>query len=607
MTTVRLSKPSINTFRGNVVSLRLLSFDDISRADIQWSSSDESVVSVRTFQGAGEDSFSDGVLLTALSCGSAVVVAQLNGEAYACPVSIREMRTASPDDSYQYYFGDFHAHTSEIHSRDEFLVRNDTHAIDAFTQVKEEGYFDAFVVSDHAVLVNDKDFFSKFIAAEATDCSDFVPFSGEECGVTIIEKDAYGRPHENSGEVVTFNSAGYAAADTWEEYFEKTSQNPLAIASFAHPQVLGWSVPGVWDFQLPVKTTPQMLARFHMIEMGNGGDRGQNLIHDRVYSVALDCGYRIAPVSTSDCHSTPWGSNSLPGRTVLLAPEKSREMFLDAILNARVYATENGLVKLWYTVNGCMPASTLPLAEDYRFHVDVSYFSQPAECEKTVFVEVVSDYGEVVYSQDVEPADSLSLDFTVHSATARYFFLRLHSAQGDRTWSPAIWTGREFDPCPIPELKAAPVAKAEMRVVSCTPGSDPALLINGNPDQSWLSASTSAQFVLDLGAERSICAIGLWPHAVDRTNPNCTEEFSTARFVSRVECHVSCDGVNYTKAGENLVRTHGGEHRLCFDARKARYLKVVLPDSTGSASRKVKYQKEPVMLGEIDVYEAENE
>lgn len=605
MTNIRLSKRSIDTFRGNVVSLRLLSFHDVSRADIRWSSSDESVVSIRTFQGEGEDSFSDGVLLTALSCGSAVIAAELNGETYTCPVSIREMRTASPEDTYQYYFGDFHAHTSEIHSRDEFLMRTDTHAIDAFSQVKEEGYFDTFVVSDHAVLVNDKDFFSKFIAAEATDSPDFVPFPGEECGVTIIEKDAYGRPHENSGEVVTFNTAGYAAADSWEEYFEKTSQNPLTIASFAHPQVLGWSVPGVWDFQLPIKTTPEMLARFHMIEMGNGGDRDQNLIHERVYSVALDCGYRIAPVSTSDCHSTPWGSNSLPGRTVILAPEKSREMFLDAILNARVYATENGLVKLWYTVNSCIPASTLPMAEDYRFHVDVSYFSQPAECEKTVFIEVVSDYGEVVYSQSVEPADSLSLDFTVHSTTARYFFLRLHSEQGDRTWSPAVWTGREFDPCPISELKAAPVAKSEMRVVSCTPGSDPELLISGNPDVPWLSATTSAEFVLDLGAERSICAIGLWPHIVDRRDPEITENFSCARFVSSVECYVSCDGVHFAKAGAGLVRSHGGEHRLRFNAQRARYLKVVLPHSTGSASRKTKYQSQPVMLAEIDVYEAE--
>ena len=603
MSDIRLSKTSVSTFRGNVVSLRLLSRHDISKRDIQWISSDESVVLLRTFQGAGEDSFSDGVLLVALACGSAEVSAILDGEVYTCPVSIREMRAASEQDAYHHYFGDFHAHTSEIHARNEFLTRTDTHAIDAFSQAKEEGYFDTFVVSDHAVLVNDKEFFSVFLAAEATDCPDFIPFSGEECDVTIIEKDAYGRPHQNSGEVVTFNTAGYVAAKSWEEYFENTSQNPLTIGSFAHPQVLGWSTPGIWDFQLPVKTTPEMLARFHMIEMGNGSGRDQNLIHERVYSVALDCGYRIAPVSTSDCHSTPWGSGSLPGRTVILAPEKSREMFLDAMLNARLYATENGLVKLWYTVNGCMPASTLPPAEDYHFHVDLSYFSPPAEAQKTVLIEVVSDYGEVIHSLSVDPADSLSLDFTVHSDTARYFFLRIHAANGDRTWSPAVWTGRAFDPCPAPAPAGTPVAKEEMQVIACTPGDDPKLLISGNPDAPWLSDSTSAEFVLDLGRERSVCAIGLWPHIVQHNDPALPEAVSCARFISSAECYLSCDGQRFTKAAEGLVRGHGGEYRLSFDAQCARYVKVVVPYSTGSASRKVHFQKEPVMVAEADVYE----
>jgi len=605
MTDIRLSKPNVRTFRGNVVSLRLLSAKDLSSTDIKWSSSDESVVRIRTFQGAEEDCFSDGVLLIAFGCGSAVVTAEYEGRVFSCQTEVREMRTALPDDELRFFFGDFHAHTTEIHDRKRFLPRTDTHPIDVFSQAKEEGYFDSFVVSDHAVLVDNREFFSVFLAAETTDSPDFISFAGTESQVDCIEPDAYGRLHQNAGEVVTFNSAGYASVKGWDEYFERTSQNPMTVAAFAHPQILGYSVAGIWNFSLFEKTTPQMRERFHMIEMGNGGDRGQNLIHERMYSAALDCGYRIAPTSTSDHHCQPWGSNSVRGRTVILAPEKSREMFLDAILNGRLYATENGSVKLWYTVNGFRPASTLPLCEEYNFHVDISHFREIEDGEKTVLVEVVSDYGDIVYSRSVDPADAVVLDFTLQSSSARYFYLRLHSQQGDRTWSPAVWTGREFDPCPAQACKGVPMDKNEMRIVSCTPGTDPRLLISGNPDEEWRSDASSAEFILDLGAEKNVCGVGCWPHKVRRDDPECTDLISVARFIDRVECYVSSDGMHYEKAAAGLVRSHGGEYRLNFAKRAARYVKVLLPDSTGSASRKPNYQGQPVMVGEVDVYVTE--
>lgn len=607
---IHLSKQSISTFRGDVVTLQLIGDSDLSKAPIKWESRDNSLVHIREFSenspnpyNADSNPFNDGILISMLSVGETDVTATLNDISYTCKISIRECKFAKPTDKFNYYFGDFHTHSSTIHSRKEFLSRTDTFPRDVWESVKKEGFFDSFVVSDHAIIVDDREFFNLFLDAEKTETKDFITFPGVECEVKLIEADAYGRPHKNAGEIVTFNTSGYTVTTSWDDFFESTSQNPLAISSFAHPQVLGYDKYGMWNFSLEKNTTAQMLKRFKMIEMGNGRDEeDQVLLHETMYARALDCGYHLAPVSTSDWHFPPWGATCLRGRTIVLAPEKNKEMFLDAIYNARLYATENGNVKLWYTVNGNIPAQTLPLTDTYKFHVELSHFNTPKESEKTTIVEVISDYGKIVYSQNVAPSDSNILDFTVKSNTARYFYLRIYSIGGDRTWSPAVWTGREYDPCPQPEFTGVKISKEKMSIVSCTPGTEPKLLINDNPKEAWTSDTPSAEIVIDLGEVYDVCAIGYWPHEISRDNPEITEVQYGARFLSGYEYYVSETRDEYELVGDGIMLCHGGEQKVTFAHKKARYVKLKLLSSVGSSSHKPHFLNSPVMIGELDIY-----
>ncbi len=608
---IHLSKQTISTFRGDVVTLQLIGDTDLSDAPIKWETSNADLVSIREFclgkctvnRDGTYAAFNDGILLTMLGTGEASVSATLDGVTYTCAVNLREPKSAKVTDKFNFYFGDFHTHSSTIHTRKEFLERTDYFPRDVWKSVKEEGFFDSFVVSDHACLVDDREFFNLFLDAEAAETPDFIAFPGVECEVVLKQDDAYGRTHKNAGEIVTFNTPGYRVTTTWDDFFDYTSGNPLAISSFAHPQVLGYDIYGMWNFSLEKNTTPQMLKRFKMIEMGNGRDEeDQVLLHETMYSRALDCGYHLAPVSTSDWHFPPWGATCLRGRTIVLAPEKSREMFLDAIYNARLYATENGNVKLWYTVNGHIPAQTLPMTDTYDFHVELSHFNPPKESEKTAIVEVISDYGKIVYSKEVEPSDSNILDFTVKSDTARYFYLRIFSTEGDRTWSPAMWTGREYDPCPQPEFTGVKIPKASMSIVSCTPGTDPSLLINDNPKEAWSSDTPEAEIIIDLGNEEELCAIGYWPHEISRDDPDITEAQYGARFLSGYEFFVSEDGQSYIPVGDGTMLCHGGEQLVRFGSKKARFVKLKLLGSAGSVSHKPRYAGTPVMVGEFDIY-----
>ena len=244
----------------------------------------------------------------------------------------------------------------------------------------------------------------------------------------------------------------------------------------------------------------------------------------------------------------------------------------------------------------------MPLTDTYNFHVELSHFNPPKESEKTAIVEVISDYGKIVYSQNVAPSDSNILDFTVKSNTARYFYLRIYSIGGDRTWSPAVWTGRAFDECPEPEFTGVKIPKVNMSIVSCTPGTDPKLLINDNPKEAWTSDTPSAEVIIDLGEVQDVCAIGYWPHEISRDNPEITEAQFGARFLSGYEYYISKDGDDYHLAGEGTMLCHGGEQKVIFDPQKARYVKLKLLSSAGSASHKPHYLNSPVMIGEFDIY-----
>lgn len=603
MTNIKLSKEHISTFMGDIVTLRLLSVSDIANEDICWISEDENVCYVRDFKTQGTPNFSDGVLLVMLNEGETKVKAILGGICYTCSVVVRAPKKASKEDNLNYYFADFHSHTSQNHNREEFLKRCDNTPITVLNEVKSEGFFDCFTISDHADLVDNKEFFRVFLSAEEAQDSNFIVFSGTESEITDVEVDRHGYEHKNSGEVVTANTHGYANVKTWDEYFSLVYKNPLAICSFAHPQILGHGIKCIWNFSFQRKISSKMLEMFRLIEVGNGGDRLQNLIHERMYSVGLDAGLRLSPVSTSDWHGPNWGKTSLRGRTILMAPEKSKELFIDAIRNNRIYATENGNVKLSFTVNNETQGSTLIICENYKFHIKISHFSKPQKGEEPMLLEVISDYGKTIKSIWLSGHEDICLDFDIISNSARYFYLKITSKSGDRTWSSPIWTGRSADKMPKVDFEGNEINKSKWKVIECSNGNNPQNLIANGPENPWIGEDTKAEFIIDMGELTNLCAVGIYPHTVSRYDDTLPETEGVARFVSDYEIYLGDGNMKFELVSKDTIRCYGEEKIDEFDLRNARYIKIKILSTTGSSQYKEKYKNSPVMIGEIYAYE----
>ena len=596
-----ISKTEINTFCGNVFSLRLVSDEDITKKDICWSC-DGDAVKIRDFKGEDKDCFNHGILLTATCEGKCTVTAKLDGDVYSCYITVHKMRSFKPEECVNHYVGDFHDHTSLNHNPAEFAVRTDTRAADMVKQLSKEGKLEFAVVSDHACLVPKDDFFAGFVAAE--ECADdgLVVFAGTESEVTDIRTDRFGHTHKESGEIVTVNANNYAAVKTFDEYYEKLSDSPFAIASFAHPQVIGWDMNGIWNFRFDRNSVPELINKVRLIETGNGNKScDSNMINEYVYSLALDYGFKVSPACSSDHHGPVWSYDMWEGKTVIMASEKSKEAFLDALRNNRTYATESGNTKLFYTVNGRYPGETLSETTVYNFHVETGTLPYGTYIP-IVGIEVISDGGEIVFAS--QGKDYTSFDFTVESDTARYFYLKLTDKNKYFTWSSPVWTGRAFD---AQNEKSVPIYidKSEFTAVNGE-GIDCSVVINGNPKEPWISGNEKPCVTIDMKRKYNVKGVSYSNHHFVR--PECNDNYPSskriAEFVAEYRVLTSVDGSGFEEYAKGCIRAFGGETLIYFaKAVEARFIRFEVLKTVGSRTGDEKCTGIPAVLGEISVFE----
>ena len=598
---LKLSEERIESFCGNVIPLWLEGDENLSQKPIVWSCDAQDVLLMRTFSHEkGVESAANGVLLTLMKAGNTVVTASLDGVEYRCEVCVREMKRASADTPLEYYVGDFHDHLSTIHNHQLFAEREAGFPIDLIRRIKEDERMDFAVISDHSSTTNDRDFFLGFAEARREESEDAVILAGSESEVTVVEEDRFGIPFKNSGEIVCVNSPQYRNTRSWEAFYQLMEAAPYAIGVLAHPYIAGHVVKGIWNFSLNKNNGPELRHLIKGIESGNGGLRHANPINEYMYSIALDNGFRVSLTCSSDCHAPKWGYDIFPGKTVIMAYEKSKEAFLDALLARRFYATESGNVRVHYTVNGMGGASDLPLTDTYRFHVSATLFHDDPTCIPTA-CRVISDYGKVV--AEFENEDFSDFDFEIRSESARYFYLRFTDAEGRRTWSCPVWTSRPID---APAKKEyVPLNKEGFTVTELESGKDASVLVNGNPLEKWTSELPSATYLIDMKEEKEFSALGHYSPYVIRKE--CKElgidmcEF-VALFVSKFEIATSSDGINFKTCAAGQIRCFSGEEIISFAPQKARYIRFRAINTTGAEWRK-QYADRPLWIAELSVFE----
>lgn len=598
---ISLSRNRIDSFCGDVVALKLTSDTDISADPIRWSA-DSDAVKLRDDFGLDEHfPFNNGVLITLMKAGEAVVTAEHNGVKYTCQIFIRERMHKESDYEFEYFIGDLHDHTCPINDYFEFAKRDTGRSIDYIRQLKEEGLMDFGVISDHSAALSEKEFFENFLTVDSEQPDmRTVMLPGCENEVIVIEKDRFGITNKKGGEIVSFNCQDYRESLSWEEFFEKVAGEPFAICTLAHPQIVGFSVPGVWDFSLGKNNSETLRHAVKLIETGDGSNRQSNLINEFMYSVALDNGFKVSTTCSSDSHGPKWGYHRFPGKTIIMAPERSKEAFIDAILSNRVYGCESGNLKLRYSVNGVFAPATLPPTDKYSFHVEISCFNEdpstlPVRCQ------IISDHGRIL--KTLEGIDFSSFDFEIESEDASYFFLRFADEMTRRTWSPAIWTGRPpRGTSASPLLK--PIDKLGFTATEAKSGTAANELVSDNPEESFVTEDGTPELVIDMNREETVAALGHYPRMIRRKlmkdwyggTPPVLAEFPSLFRIS-----TSLDGISYEYAAEGQFRIFGSEEIIEFPERKARFVKLEILSSVGKF-KGGEFEAAGVAIGELTLF-----
>ena len=286
------------------------------------------------------------------------------------------------------------------------------------------------------------------------------------------------------------------------------------------------------------------------------------------------------------------------GKTVIMAREKSREAFHDAFRQNRFYACESGNVKLKYSVNGATAPADIALTDTYDFHIELDYFKDDA-ASVPFLCQVISDYGNVVYETAV---NAKVLDFTIHSDSARYFYLKLIDTEGRKTWSTPVWCSREFDKPTSPDVEPL-----DMSDFTATAGEkDAADVINGDPFTSFFSEEKLPCVVIDMKKERDVCALGYYPHIVQRQGrpEGWQTRYETKSLVTRFKVHASLDGKNYTELACFTCQTLGCESIVTFPETKARYIKFEVVGNVGLDSYRPNYADTETIIGNLTLFKA---
>ncbi len=593
-----LSKENISTYKGNVVPLSLLGGISYSNDNIQWCVDDEKVVAITSFKdyhnGGG---FTDGVLLTCLNTGNVTVTAKFMEEEYQCKVTVKDAVCATSFNNLNYYLGDMHDHTCDIHIVDDFSNRPSSLYPENYylPTIDKDLKMDFALVSDHGCLLNGKDFYRGYADTDKV-IKNTVIFPGAEGQVTIKEVDRYGIEKMNGGEVLMLNADTTIDTNSWDKFFDILKNSPFAFCGYPHPQIIGSSVKGIWNFKHSENNSDRFKNLFRFIEMGDGTNNHSNLINEYIYSVALDQGFKLSPTCSSDHHGPNWGYGVCPGKTVILANEKSKEAFYDAILNNRMYATSSGNVKLSFTVNGKIAPTTLNNEGEYNFNVKISYFEN-REDTKITCCKVISDGGITVLDL-VNRGDDF--DFTIISSQSHYYYLVLIDDMGRKTWSFPVWTGKPFENENKKELK--PIPKTKIKVFDNVSKEIPAELINDNPLNPWYSKNQTAEIVFELNENTEISALSHYPMYVDNSilrNEKARSVDKLKMFPSLYQISVSEDGKNYSEVKKGVFRVYGGEEIVHFNAVNAKYVKLEILSTVGKESFVKEFLNAAVAIGEI--------
>ena len=358
--------------------------------------------------------------------------------------------TAASSQTYNFYFGNLHAHTAYSDGNKDSTKSHVSTPSGSYQYARQSEHFDFLGISEHnhytaknnpGMHVED---YSKGLgqADQENDNGTFVCLYGIEFGVIT-----------NGGHVLIYGLDSLIGWETdnhdifcgkfdYKKLWTILSARPASFAILAHPEdthfkkLLNSPYNATADEAIcgvTVKTGPAFtkLKNYKAKASGN---------FYSYYKWMLAKGYHMGPVIDHDTHNTVIG-RSHQSRTVVLAPSLTRDNLMEGYEAMRFYASEDWNVKVTFTVNGEVMGSSLTDVDEVN--IEVSVDDEDAS-EKTSSIKVLWGVPKsgVLAKTLISKINSETLSYTGNAPNAAYYFLEITQKDGDKIYTAPVWVKR---------------------------------------------------------------------------------------------------------------------------------------------------------------------
>ena len=350
--------------------------------------------------------------------------------------------------TYNYYFGNIHAHSSYSDGNQDSATSNMTKPLQAFNYAKNAQHIDFYGISEHnhyaAGMTNPMNYYQGIADALTATTSSFVALYGMEWGIIsggghVI---VYG-----CDSLIGWDNTGYdvyVAKNDYAKLWNKINEQPNAFGYLAHPANT--------DYDNLFTTAVNLSADNAIVGLAarNGPANSTNSTYSNPstgnyitrYNDALKRGYHLGVGLDHDSHNSVFGKQTA-GRLVVMATSLTRSDILDAFRHMRFYSSDDWNTKVNFTIKNNPMGSMLSYSGTPTLVASVT----DADVSETVS-SIVVYYGmpgsgaNPTVLTTVTNTASLSYTHNLANNSSYYYYLKITQADGNIIWTSPIWYTR---------------------------------------------------------------------------------------------------------------------------------------------------------------------
>lgn len=350
--------------------------------------------------------------------------------------------------TYNYYFGNIHAHSSYSDGNQDSATSLMTKPLQDFNYARASQHVDFYGISEHnhysAGMTNPVNFHRGIADANTANVDgSFVALYGMEWGVI-----------SGGGHVIVYGYDSligwdsndydvYVAQNDYVSLWQKVNEKPGSFAYLAHPQAS--------DYGNLFTSPSTVIADNAIVGMAarSGPATSSNSSYSNPssgnyiarYNDALKRGYHLGVGLDHDSHNSVFGRQTA-GRLVVLAPALTRVDILDAIRNMRFYSSDDWNLKVNFSVFGQPMGSTITHTGTPVITVSVTDADVENVSNISLYYGVPGSGSNATLLTSVTNTANLSYTHALANNATYYYYARVTQADGNIAWTSPIWYTR---------------------------------------------------------------------------------------------------------------------------------------------------------------------